>query len=107
MSRKSLQTSRRWVVKIGSALLTNDGQGLDEAAIDAWVSELAHLRQAGLEIILVSSGAVAAGMTQLGWSKRPKSLHELQAAAAVGQAGLVQTTSKNSSALGCKQLKCY
>ncbi|GAA6150751.1 glutamate 5-kinase [Pseudoteredinibacter isoporae] len=91
MSRKSLSTSRRWVVKIGSALLTNDGQGLDEQAIDAWVAQLAALRQSGLDIILVSSGAVAAGMTQLGWSRRPSSLHELQAAAAVGQAGLVQT----------------
>ncbi|MCV6625177.1 MAG: glutamate 5-kinase [Cellvibrionaceae bacterium] len=91
MSRNLLTTSRRWVVKIGSALLTNDGRGLDEAAIGRWVEQLAQLRQQGLEIVLVSSGAVAAGMTRLGWASRPSSIHDLQAAAAVGQAGLVQT----------------
>ena len=91
MSRQLLKSSRRWVVKIGSALLTNDGQGLDQRAIKGWVSQLAKLRAEGLEIVLVSSGAVAAGMTLLGCGKRPESIHKLQAAAAVGQAGLVQT----------------
>jgi len=81
---------QRWVVKIGSSLLTNDGQGLADAAIDDWVEQIAALRQSGREILLVSSGAVAAGMTRLGWTQRPHSLHELQAAAAVGQMGLVQ-----------------
>jgi glutamate 5-kinase len=81
---------QRWVVKIGSALLTNDGQGLALDAIDGWVEQMAALQQAGREILLVSSGAVAAGMTRLGWTQRPHSLHELQAAAAVGQMGLVQ-----------------
>ena len=81
---------QRWVVKIGSALLTNDGQGLALDAIDGWVEQMAALQQAGHEILLVSSGAVAAGMTRLGWTQRPHSLHELQAAAAVGQMGLVQ-----------------
>jgi glutamate 5-kinase len=81
---------QRWVVKIGSALLTNDGQGLDVNAIDGWVEQIATLRQAGREILLVSSGAVAEGMTRLGWKQRPRALHELQAAAAVGQMGLVQ-----------------
>ena len=81
---------QRWVVKIGSALLTNDGQGLALDAIDGWVEQMAALQQAGHQILLVSSGAVAAGMTRLGWTQRPHSLHELQAAAAVGQMGLVQ-----------------
>lgn len=83
--------SRRWVVKIGSALLTNDGRGLDAAAIAGWVTQMATLRQQGIELVLVSSGAVAAGMHRLGWSERPHAIHELQAAAAVGQMGLVQT----------------
>lgn len=81
---------QRWVVKIGSALLTNDGKGLALDAIDSWVEQIAALQQAGREILLVSSGAVAAGMTRLGWTQRPRSLHQLQAAAAVGQMGLVQ-----------------
>jgi len=81
---------QRWVVKIGSALLTNDGQGLAVGAIEGWVEQMAGLRQSGHEILLVSSGAVAEGMTRLGWIRRPHSLHELQAAAAVGQMGLVQ-----------------
>ena len=91
MSEK-IKTSecKRWVVKIGSALLTNDGQGLAVAAIDGWVEQMAALQQAGHEILLVSSGAVAEGMTRLGWTQRPHALHELQAAAAVGQMGLVQ-----------------
>lgn len=80
----------RWVVKIGSSLLTNDGQGLAAEAIDSWVAQIAALRKGGREVLLVSSGAVAEGMTRLGWKKRPHALHELQAAAAVGQMGLVQ-----------------
>ena len=89
--REQLATSRRWVVKIGSALLTADGQGLDQEAIAGWVAQLARLRGEGREFVLVSSGAVAAGMSRLGWDRRPDTLHELQAAAAVGQMGLVQT----------------
>ena len=81
---------KRWVIKIGSALLTNDGQGLAVQAIDGWVEQMAALQQAGHEILLVSSGAVAEGMSRLGWTQRPHALHELQAAAAVGQMGLVQ-----------------
>jgi len=81
---------RRWVIKIGSALLTNDGQGLALDAIDGWVEQMAALRARGLEVLLVSSGAVAEGMTRLGWTRRPHALHELQAAAAVGQMGLIQ-----------------
>ncbi len=84
------QQSKRWVVKIGSSLITNDGQGLNLPAIKAWMGEFAQLHRQGYELILVSSGAVAEGMARLGWSKRPRTLHELQAAAAIGQMGLVQ-----------------
>ncbi|MGJ8686777.1 MAG: glutamate 5-kinase [Spongiibacteraceae bacterium] len=88
--RQRLQNCQRIVVKIGSALLTNDGQGLCVDGLDAWVSQLAKLRQAGIEVVLVSSGAVAEGMTRLGWQQRPSDVHALQAAAAVGQMGLIQ-----------------
>lgn len=91
MSRRDvIKKARRVVVKIGSALLTNDGRGLDKPAIAGWVAQMAVLREQGLDIVLVSSGSVAEGMKRLGWQKRPQSLHELQAAAAVGQMGLVQ-----------------
>lgn len=86
----SLAQSKRLVVKIGSALITNNGNGLDLAAIHDWARQIAELRQAGKEVVLVSSGAIACGMQRLGWSKRPQTVHELQAAAAVGQMGLVQ-----------------
>lgn len=89
--RQQITASKRWVVKIGSALLTNDGRGLNQAGIANWVEQMAALREQGIEIVLVSSGAVAEGMSRLGWSKRPRALHEQQAAAAVGQMGLVQT----------------
>ena len=81
---------RRWVIKIGSALLTREGQGLAYAAIDDWVEQMAALRASGREVLLVSSGAVAEGMTRLGWTSRPHALHDLQAAAALGQMGLIQ-----------------
>ena len=80
----------RWVVKVGSALLTRDGHGLDEPRIACWVDQLASLRRRGLEVVLVSSGAIAEGMSRLGLSRRPQAVHELQALAAVGQMGLVQ-----------------
>ena len=89
--RKQLGQSRRWVVKIGSSLLTDEGRGLAKAAIDDWVAQVARLCQHGVEVVLVSSGAVAEGMARLGWATRPSALYELQAAAAVGQMGLVQT----------------
>lgn len=88
--RQQLAQTKRWVVKIGSALLTNDGRGLNLDGISAWVEQMAILRKCGIEVVLVSSGAVAEGMARLGWKKRPQALHELQAAAAVGQMGLVQ-----------------
>lgn len=85
-----VQQSKRWIVKIGSALLTQDGKGLDYAAIRDWTDQIARLRQQGVEVVLVSSGAVAEGMSRMGWTKRPSNLPELQAAAAIGQTGLVE-----------------
>ena len=88
--RAEISRARRWVVKVGSALLTNDGRGLDPAVISSLVDQLVQLRGRGCEVVLVSSGAVAAGIVRLGWSSRPHLLHKLQAAAAVGQSVLVQ-----------------
>ena len=88
--RAELGRKKRWVIKIGSALLTNDGRGLDAEAIREWVAQMAALMTAGHEVVLVSSGAVAEGMSRLGWSERPHEMFKLQAAAAVGQMGLVQ-----------------
>jgi len=90
-SRQQLADSKRWVIKIGSSLVTDDGRGLDESAIKSWTEQIARLRKLGKEVLLVSSGAVAEGMVRLDWQTRPVALHELQAAAAVGQMGLVQT----------------
>ncbi len=80
----------RLVVKLGSALLTNEGRGLDQAAIGTWANQVARLIEKGTEVALVSSGSIAEGMRRLGWRRRPRALGELQAAAAVGQMGLVQ-----------------
>lgn len=88
--RKAYGASSRWVVKVGSSLVTNDGRGLDEDAIAAWVDQIAALHAAGKRFVVVSSGAVAAGLVRLGWSRRPEPLNELQASAAVGQMTLVQ-----------------
>jgi glutamate 5-kinase len=85
-----LAAARRVVVKIGSSLLTNAGAGLDRNAIADWVRQIALLRARGVEVLVVSSGAIAEGMKRLGWKKRPRAVAELQAAAAVGQMGLVQ-----------------
>ncbi|MDP3760513.1 MAG: glutamate 5-kinase [Ramlibacter sp.] len=85
-----LRDARRIVVKVGSSLVTNEGRGLDEAAIGEWCRQLSALAQGGCEVIMVSSGAIAEGMKRLGWTRRPQEMHELQAAAAVGQMGLAQ-----------------
>jgi glutamate 5-kinase len=85
-----LANSKRLVVKVGSSLVTNSGTGLDHTAIANWAAQIAQLKEMGREVVLVSSGAVAEGMQRLGWKKRPSAVHELQAAAAVGQMGLVQ-----------------
>lgn len=88
--RNAIRNARRLVVKVGSALVTNNGAGLDLTAIGDWARQIAALRAEGREIVLVSSGAIAAGMQRLGWEKRPAETHALQAAAAVGQMGLAQ-----------------
>ena len=88
--RSVIADSRRLVVKVGSSLVTNDGRGLDHAAIGRWAAQIAALRAQGKEVVLVSSGAIAEGMQRLGWTKRPREIDELQAAAAVGQMGLAQ-----------------
>ncbi|WP_432696824.1 glutamate 5-kinase [Marinobacterium sp. YM272] len=88
--RKGLAHKGRWVVKIGSALLTNDGRGLDLEAISDWVDQVAELRAQGVEVVLVSSGSIAEGMKRLGWDTRPGEVYRQQAAAAVGQMGLVK-----------------
>lgn len=90
MSRTRFTSAHRWVVKIGSALLTADGKGLAREALSGWVEQMACWVLAGNELILVSSGAVAEGMSRMGWTTRPTTLHELQAAAAIGQMGLVR-----------------
>ncbi len=88
--RKAIKKAKRIVIKIGSALLTNDGMGLNRDGIEHWVAQMAQLKKNNIEILLVSSGAVAEGMSRLNWKVRPHALHELQAAAAIGQMGLVQ-----------------
>jgi len=89
LSRGQLKTTRRWVIKIGSALLTADGQGLSREILAPWVEQMAALSKAGHQLVLVSSGAVAEGMSRMGWPRRPHNLNELQAAAAIGQMGLI------------------
>jgi glutamate 5-kinase len=101
-----LQKARRIVVKVGSSLVTNEGRGLDAQAIGDWCAQLAALVKDGREVIMVSSGAIAEGMKRLNWSVRPKAIHELQAAAAVGQMGLVQVyeTSLRENGIGSAQV---
>ncbi|VVE34790.1 gamma-glutamyl kinase [Pandoraea pneumonica] len=93
--RSVIADARRLVVKVGSSLVTNDGRGLDDVAIARWAQQIAALRHGGdgrapKQVVLVSSGAIAEGMQRLGWTRRPKAIDELQAAAAVGQMGLAQ-----------------
>ncbi|AHF03002.1 glutamate 5-kinase [Marichromatium purpuratum 984] len=90
ISREELPGTRRWVIKIGSTLLTRDGRGVGRDLLEPWVAQMAARHGAGAEVVLVSSGAVAEGMARMGWRERPGALHELQAAAAIGQMGLVR-----------------
>ncbi len=83
-------SAKRLVVKVGSSLVTNEGRGLDHAAVARWAEEIAALKGGGRDVVLVSSGAIAEGVKRLGWTRRPHAIHELQAAAAVGQMGLIQ-----------------
>src|SRR5690606_21493302 len=82
--------AQRLVIKVGSSLVTNEGRGLDIDAVEQWSRQIAALHAQERQIVLVSSGAIAEGMARLGWPRRPSAMHELQAAAAVGQMGLVQ-----------------
>jgi len=95
-----LASARRIVVKVGSSLVTADGRGLDHEAVARWAEEIAALKQSGREIVLVSSGAIAEGVKRLGWKARPAAIHELQAAAAVGQMGLVEAYESAFSRFG-------
>ncbi|MGZ8228133.1 MAG: glutamate 5-kinase [Burkholderiales bacterium] len=88
--RSVVKDAKRLVVKVGSSLVTNEGRGLDRAALARWAQQVATLRLQGREVVLVSSGAIAEGIQRLGWKRRPHALHELQAAAAVGQMGLIE-----------------
>ena len=101
-----LRNAKRIVVKVGSSLVTNEGRGLDAVAIGQWCEQLATLVKDGREVIMVSSGAIAEGMKRLGWTTRPKAIHELQAAAAVGQMGLVQVyeTKLRENGIGSAQV---
>ena len=95
-----LENARRIVVKVGSALVTNEGRGVDIEAIERWAHQIAELRAMGREVVLVSSGAIVEGMKRLGWTTRPSRVCELQAAAAVGQMGLVQAYEEHFAAHG-------
>jgi len=90
MTRAFVAQASRIVIKVGSSLVTNDGRGLDHTAVARWAAEIAQLKRTGKSVVLVSSGAIAEGMQRLGWTTRPRAIHDLQAAAAVGQMGLVQ-----------------
>ena len=101
-----LKQARRIVVKVGSSLVTNEGRGIDADAVGNWCRQLAVLAREGRELVMVSSGAIAEGMKRLGWATRPTELHELQAAAAVGQMGLAQTyeTQLSQQGMGSAQV---
>jgi glutamate 5-kinase len=101
-----LRDAKRIIVKVGSSLVTNEGRGLDEAAIGEWCRQMALLVRGSCEVIMVSSGAIAEGMKRLGWSRRPHEIHELQAAAAVGQMGLAHMyeTKLRQNGLGSAQV---
>jgi glutamate 5-kinase len=97
-----IASARRVVVKVGSSLVTNEGRGLDIEAITRWAEQIAAIHALGKQVLLVSSGAIAEGMQRLGWKRRPQQIHELQAAAAVGQMGLAQAYETRFRALGLR-----
>jgi len=90
-SRDSLTATNRWVIKIGTSLLTDSKSGIQQSAIDSWVEQICELKSNGVDIVLVSSGSIGEGMRRLGWGSRPGEVHRLQTAAAVGQMGLVHS----------------
>jgi len=89
-NRQRLIDARRWIIKVGSSILTDDGKGLNRELINGWTANIAELLDQGHEVVLVSSGSIAEGIVRLGWSAKPTAVNELQAAAAVGQMGLIQ-----------------
>ena len=95
-----INSTKRIIVKIGSSLITDNGRGLDSTALNEWTRQIAEIKQQGCEVTLVSSGAVAEGMLRLGWNKRPSMIHDLQAAAAVGQMGLIRAYEDAFQAFG-------
>ncbi len=105
-SASVLRDARRLVIKVGSTLVTNEGKGLDQQAIGEWCRQMSALVREGREVIMVSSGAIAEGMKRLGWATRPHEIHELQAAAAVGQMGLahIYETQLRAHGLGSAQV---
>lgn len=100
--RARLATTGHWVVKVGSALVTSDGQGLDRERIADWVAQIASLQAQGVQPVMVSSGSVAEGLQRLGWRKRPHALYQMQAAAAVGQMGLVEAYEREFQRYGLR-----
>ncbi len=104
--QSQVQNAKRLIIKVGSSLVTNEGRGLDRAAIANWAQQIAALRDLGKEVVLVSSGAIAEGRQRLGFETRPTGVHELQACAAVGQMGLAQIyeTSFRAHGLGTAQI---
>ena len=101
-SRANLKKACCCVIKIGSAVLTDNGQGLNHAAINEWVGQISELKSQGIDVVIVSSGSVAEGMVRLGWGSRPHALHQLQAAASVGQMGLIQAYEQSFQRQGFK-----
>lgn len=101
-SRAELKHIKCCIIKIGSAVLTDDGRGLNRTEIDKWVGQISEIKALGIDVVVVSSGSVAEGMVRLGWSSRPHALHKLQAAASVGQMGLVQAYEQSFQKLGWK-----
>ncbi len=100
MTNKELAKARRWIVKVGSALVTDDGRSLNRDAIRSWAAQISELLRDGKQVALVTSGAIADGINKLGWDRRPQDLHHLQAAAAIGQMGLMETYNEAFSAHG-------
>ena len=98
MTHPTLSQAKLIVVKVGSSLVTAEGRGIDQTALDNWATQIAAIKRSGTNVILVSSGAIAEGVKRLGWAKRPTALNELQAAAAVGQMGIAQAYERALSA---------
>ncbi len=99
-NRADIASSSRWVVKIGTSLLTDSQSGLKQNAIDSWVNQIAQLKGEGKDVVLVCSGSIGEGMRRLGWSNRPGEVHRLQTAAAVGQMGLLHSFEASFSRFG-------